>query len=211
VFGVISYVLPITINRYLKCMKNRNLDLVLLLTLFASLACSAEPSPPAEAVMASIPDTLLSVVTEIGVRNARMPMDRLVTSGQPTQEQIRRLQSSGIEHFVSLRPTTEDGAGWEEELLVGEGVQFDRLPISGSGSLTRDNVEAFAAILDEVGEKTAMLYCASSNRVGAMLALKAHWVDGESAEEALELGLASGLTSLERSVRDLLDLGSNTP
>ncbi|HBV05279.1 MAG TPA: hypothetical protein DEF01_00970 [Gemmatimonadetes bacterium] len=192
-------------------MKNRNLDLVLLLTLFASLACSAEPSPPAEAVMASIPDTLLSVVTEIGVRNARMPMDRLVTSGQPTQEQIRRLQSSGIEHFVSLRPTTEDGAGWEEELLVGEGVQFDRLPISGSGSLTRDNVEAFAAILDEVGEKTAMLYCASSNRVGAMLALKAHWVDGESAEEALELGLASGLTSLERSVRDLLDLGSNTP
>ena len=192
-------------------MKNRNLDLVLLLTLFASLACSAEPYPPAEAVMASIPDTLLSVVTEIGVRNARMPMDRLVTSGQPTQEQIRRLQSSGIEHFVSLRPTTEDGAGWEEELLVGEGVQFDRLPISGSGSLTRDNVEAFAAILDEVGEKTAMLYCASSNRVGAMLALKAHWVDGESAEEALELGLASGLTSLERSVRDLLDLGSNTP
>ena len=192
-------------------MNNRNLDLALLLTLFASLACSAEPSPPAEAVMASIPDTLLSVVTEIGVRNARMPMDRLVTSGQPTQEQIRRLQSSGIEHFVSLRPTTEDGAGWEEELLVGEGVQFDRLPISGSGSLTRDNVEAFAAILDEVGEKTAMLYCASSNRVGAMLALKAHWVDGESAEEALELGLASGLTSLERSVRDLLDLGSNTP
>tara|TARA_A100001037_G_C15150161_1_gene638693 strand:- start:4363 stop:4890 length:528 start_codon:yes stop_codon:yes gene_type:complete len=175
------------------------------------LACAAEPSPPAEAVMASIPDTLLSVVTEIGVRNARMPMDRLVTSGQPTQEQIRGLQSAGIEHFVSLRPTTEDGAGWEEELLVGEGVQFDRLPISGSGSLTRDNVEAFAAILDEVGEKTAMLYCASSNRVGAMLALKAHWVDGESAEEALELGLASGLTSLERSVRDLLELGSNTP
>jgi len=56
-----------------------------------------------------------------------------------------------------------------------------------------------------------MLYCASSNRVGAMLALKAHWVDGESPEEALELGLAAGLTSLERSVRDLLDLGSNTP
>ena len=192
-------------------MKNRNLHIALLLTLFASLACAAEPSPPAEAVMASVPDTLLSVVTGIGVRNARMPMDRLITSGQPVQEQIGGLQSAGIEHFVSLRPATEDGAGWEEELLVGEGVQFDRLPISGSGSLTRDNVQAFAAILEEVGEKTPMLYCASSNRVGAMLALKAHWVDGESAEEALELGLASGLTSLESSVRDLLGLGSNTP
>tara|TARA_Y100000817_G_scaffold313748_1_gene310595 strand:- start:4595 stop:5140 length:546 start_codon:yes stop_codon:yes gene_type:complete len=181
------------------------------MTLFAFLACADDPSPPAEAVMASVPDTLLSVVTEMGVRNARMPMDRLVTSGQPMPEQLLSLQSAGIEHFVSLRPTTEDGAGWEEELMAGEGVQFDRLPISGSGSLTRDNVQAFAAIMDEVGEKTAMLYCASSNRVGAMLALKAHWVDGESAEEALELGLASGLTSLESSVRDLLGLGSNTP
>ena len=192
-------------------MKNRNLHLALLMTLFAFLACADDPSPPAEAVMASVPDTLLSVVTEMGVRNARMPMDRLVTSGQPMPEQLLSLQSAGIEHFVSLRPTTEDGAGWEEELMAGEGVQFDRLPISGSGSLTRDNVQAFAAIMDEVGEKTAMLYCASSNRVGAMLALKAHWVDGESPEEALELGLAAGLTSLERSVRDLLDLGSNTP
>ena len=192
-------------------MKNRNLHLALLMTLFAFLACADDPSPPAEAVMASVPDTLLSVVTEMGVRNARMPMDRLVTSGQPMPEQLLSLQSAGIEHFVSLRPTTEDGAGWEEELMAGEGVQFDRLPISGSGSLTRDNAQAFAAILEEVGEKTAMLYCASSNRVGAMLALKAHWVDGESPEEALELGLAAGLTSLERSVRDLLDLGSNTP
>ena len=192
-------------------MKNRNLHLALPMTLFAFLACADDPSPPAEAVMASVPDTLLSVVTEMGVRNARMPMDRLVTSGQPMPEQLLSLQSAGIEHFVSLRPTTEDGAGWEEELMAGEGVQFDRLPISGSGSLTRDNVQAFAAIMDEVGEKTAMLYCASSNRVGAMLALKAHWVDGESAEEALELGLASGLTSLESSVRDLLGLGSNTP
>ena len=192
-------------------MKNRNLHLALLMTLFAFLACADDPSPPAEAVMASVPDTLLSVVAEMGVRNARMPMDRLVTSGQPMPEQLLSLQSAGIEHFVSLRPTTEDGAGWEEELMAGEGVQFDRLPISGSGSLTRDNVHAFAAIMDEVGEKTAMLYCASSNRVGAMLALKAHWVDGESAEEALELGLASGLTSLESSVRDLLGLGSNTP
>lgn len=192
-------------------MKNRNLHLALLMTLFAFLACADDPSPPAEAVMASVPDTLLSVVAEMGVRNARMPMDRLVTSGQPMPEQLLSLQSAGIEHFVSLRPTTEDGAGWEEELMAGEGVQFDRLPISGSGSLTRDNVQAFAAIMDEVGEKTAMLYCASSNRVGAMLALKAHWVDGESAEEALELGLASGLTSLETSVRDLLGLGSNTP
>ena len=192
-------------------MKNRNLHLALLMTLFAFLACADDPSPPAEAVMASVPDTLLSVVTEMGVRNARMPMDRLVTSGQPMPEQLLSLQSAGIEHFVSLRPTTEDGAGWEEELMAGEGVQFDRLPISGSGSLPRDNVQAFAAIMDEVGEKTAMLYCARSNRVGAMLALKAHWVDGESTEEALELGLASGLTSLESSVRDLLGLGSNTP
>ena len=78
-------------------MKNRNLHLALLMTLFAFLACADDPSPPAEAVMASVPDTLLSVVTEMGVRNARMPMDRLVTSGQPMPEQLLSLQSAGIE------------------------------------------------------------------------------------------------------------------
>ena len=51
-----------------------------------------------------------------------------------------------------------------------------------------------------------LLHCGSGNRVGALLALKAFWLDGGSAEEALEVGLAGGVTRLEPTVRELLGL-----
>ena len=44
--------------------------------------------------------------------------------------------------------------------------------------------------------------------MGAMLALKAHWIDGVDAAEALEIGLAAGMTRLEAPVRELLGLES---
>ena len=170
-------------------------------------APSADSSPPVD----SVPEAMLAVATEQGVRNARMPVNGLITAGQPTQEQIDALRAAGIEHFVSLRPTTEDGAGWEEARASSEGFDFDRLPISGAGSLTRENVETFATIMEEVGDEPAVLYCASSNRVGAMLALKAYWIDGEPPEAALEFGLSAGLTSLENPVRELLGLAPSRP
>jgi len=176
-------------------------------------ACAAEEAPPADSspVATSVAEATLAVATEQGVRNARMPVEGLITAGQPTQEQMDALRSAGVEHFVSLRPTTENGAGWEEALASSEGFAFDRLPISGAGSLTRENVETFAAIMSEVGDQPAVLYCASSNRVGAMLALKAYWIDGEAPEDALEFGLAAGLTSLENPVRELLGLAPGRP
>ena len=44
-----------------------------------------------------------------------------------------------------------------------------------------------------------------------MLALKAHWIDGEEPEAALEFGLSAGLTSLENPVRELLGLEPSRP
>ena len=101
--------------------------------------------------------------------------------------------------------------GWEEALSERDGFVFDRLPITGAGALTRENVETFAAIIQEVRDESAVLYCASSNRVGAILALKSHWIDGVPPEAALEFGLSAGLTSLETPVRELLGLESNGP
>ncbi len=36
------------------------------------------------------------------------------------------------------------------------------------------------------------------------MALRAHWLEGASAEEALELGRAAGMTRLEPAVREML-------
>jgi len=182
---------------------------VILSACVAEEAPSTDPVP--EAADSSVPTAALSTATDRGLRNARMPLEGLITAGQPSQEQVAALRSAGVTHFVSLRPTTEDGAGWEEALASSEGFDFNRLPISGAGSLTRENVEAFAEIMEEVGDEPAVLYCASSNRVGAMLALKAHWIDGASPETALELGRSAGLSSLEDPVRELLGLEPSRP
>jgi len=155
------------------------------------------------------PRATLDIAAGVGVRNARMPLEGIVTAGQPTVDQLEELEAAGFENFISLRPATEEGAGWEEEHASGRSYDFERLPISGGGSLTRENVEVFATILEEAGDGPTVLYCASSNRVGAMMALKAHWIDGVDAREALELGRAAGMTRLEGTVTELLGLAES--
>jgi protein tyrosine phosphatase (PTP) superfamily phosphohydrolase (DUF442 family) len=185
-----------------------------LTTLLLAGACTSDRPPadgeteqPTSAVTAATEATL-QAATELGVRNARMPLPNLVTAGQPTEEQFDGLVDAGYEHFISLRLPNEDGAGWEEEHTAERPFHFERLPISGADALTRENVEALAELLDATGDEPTVLYCASSNRVGALLALKAYWVDGAEPDAAWELGKQAGLTRLEGPVRDLLGLDS---
>jgi hypothetical protein len=61
-----------------------------------------------------------------------------------------------------------------------------------------------------------LVHCASSNRVGAMIALRAALVDGASADAALAEGRRWGLKSLEPQVRERLaawssEAGGATP
>ena len=162
---------------------------------------TAEAPQPASADQA-----VLDAALETNVRNARLPSSGIVSSGQPDQGQVEAMRGAGAQAFISLRPSSESGAGWEEAYATAENVAFDRLPITGPESLTRENVEIFADMLDEQGGDPVVVYCGSSNRVGAMLALKAAWIDGMDANEALQIGLDAGLTRLEAPVRELLGL-----
>lgn len=161
----------------------------------------AMDSPAASASGMAMPT--LAEAEALEVRNARLPMARTLTGGQPTPEQFEALEAAGIERFISLRPTSEDGAGWEEERAAG-GADFARIPIAGAEDLTRENVASFAALLERDGEAPTMVYCASGNRAGALFALKAAWVDGMDPAAALELGREAGLTGLDEAVQELL-------
>ena len=182
-----------------------------LLGLLATVACTADAQPQAEveAQAPSQPAITLETATALDVRNARMPVPGLVTAGQPTQEQFDGLVSAGFENFISLRLADERGAGWEEEYAPGAGVSFTRLPVSGNAGLNREAAEELARLLDAAGDEGTVLYCGSSNRVGALLALKAFWVDGMSAEDALALGKAAGVTRMESTLVELLGLSEN--
>lgn len=184
--------------------------LPLALLQFACGGDSGAPETTAEAMdspAASIAEPSMPTLAEaeaLEVRNARMPMTHTLTGGQPTPEQFAALEAAGIERFISLRPISEDGAGWEEERADTDGADFARIPIAGAEDLTRENVASFAALLERDGEAPTMVYCASGNRAGALFALKAAWVDGMDPEAALELGREAGLTGLDEAVQELL-------
>ncbi|GMV07704.1 MAG: hypothetical protein AMXMBFR53_39790 [Gemmatimonadota bacterium] len=178
-------------------------------------ACADRPADDAPAAAAETqapaPAPSLATATGLGVPNAHEPLPHLLTAGQVNQAQMEALAGAGYTRFISLRLPGEDGAGWEEAFATGQGLDFQRLAISGAADLTRENVEALDRILDAAVDAPTVLYCGSANRVGAMLALRAHWLDGASAEEAMELGRAAGMTRLEPAVAQLLGVPAGTP
>ena len=95
-------------------------------------------------------------------------MEGVLTAGQLSEEQMVALAGLGYESFVSLREADEGGSGWEEDFAAEKGIHFVRLPIAGADGID----EAHARKLDELMAAEArpmVLYCGSSNRVGALL------------------------------------------
>ena len=64
---------------------------------------------------------------------------------------------------------------------------------------------------DEPGALPAIVHCASGNRVGALFAIQALYLDGRSAAEALEIGKRAGLTHVGPAIRELLGLTLEDP
>ncbi len=132
--------------------------------------------------------------------HARRVSDDLVTGGQPSAAQLDRLRKEGFQTIVNLRTEGEPGAKEGLEAEKAHGFQVVHIPVAGKAGITEENARRVAEALASAKGKV-VIHCASGNRVGAMIALKAYYVDGKSVDEALELGRAAGLTHLEEAVR----------
>jgi protein tyrosine phosphatase (PTP) superfamily phosphohydrolase (DUF442 family) len=184
-----------------------------LLPLFGFLAltaCGGSDAPAVEdvAVEQAAEAPLvngLELAQFLQVSNAREPLPNLVTAGQLTEAQFQAMVDAGFEHFISLRLATENGAGWEEEYAAETATDFQRLPVAGAEQLSMESVQALDALLKEADGQPTVLYCGSSNRVGALMALRAYWLQGASAEDAMALGEAAGMTRLQPAVAAIIN------
>ena len=161
-------------------------------------ACGAPPAP------APAPVSEAAKFEALRLRNFTMPQSNLLAAGQPTAEQFAQLQKLGVQHVVCLRLPDEVGTGWEEQKAKELGMHFVRLPVDGQKGLTVDNAQKLAQELAAANGGTTLVCCGSSNRVGALLAMKAFHVDKQSAADALALGKAAGLKGLEPQVVEKL-------
>ncbi len=172
------------------------LALVLLAALAVLTAVRA-----AETATAAPPTAL------VPIRNARVPLDGVLSGGQPTPEQIRAAAGAGYRTVINLRSEQETGYEWEAQLVEKLGMRYVHVPVAGAGGLTPENVERIDAALREAQQAGPVLFhCASGNRIGAVLALRAAWRQDVDAEQALQFGLDAGLTRLEGATRQLLGL-----
>jgi len=129
--------------------------------------------------------------------------DWLITA-QPQPHELVAASQAGARHVVNARDTGEFTA-WDESALVESlGMRYHHLPIGGPADLDRDAIERFDRILDDIADQPALLHCASGNRIGALFALRAAWIEGEDTETAIEIGKAHGLTGLAGAVRSKL-------
>lgn len=143
----------------------------------------------------------------IPIPNARNPIPGVVSGGQPTKEQIAAAGAAGYKTVINLRADAEPGFEWEPEAVKAGGMTYVSIPVAGQAGLTKENVARLDAALKDASAKgPALLHCASGNRIGAMLALRAVWVEGKDPVAALDYGKASGLTGLEPTVKSMLGL-----
>ncbi|NKF20819.1 beta-lactamase hydrolase domain-containing protein [Solimonas marina] len=135
--------------------------------------------------------------------NAGQPWDGVATAGRPSVEQFALAKSRGVTRVVNLCPHSEPCGYDEPELMSQLGLDYVNIPVAGAGDLNEDNARTLAAALNDAGG-AVLVHCASSNRVGALFAVKAAKLDGKSVDEAIEIGRRAGLRAMEPAVRQLL-------
>ncbi len=130
-----------------------------------------------------------------------------VSSGQPSEENLRTLAEQGYVAIVDLRGAGENRGYDEASAAAAAGLQYSPLPISDAGAVNLDNARKLGELLDQY-DGPVVVHCGSGNRVGALVALL-EADRGASKEEALEAGRAAGLTRLEGLVEERLEAGED--
>lgn len=135
------------------------------------------------------------------------PGGSVIGAGQPDAGQWQQVAAAGIGDVINLRPLEEQPGDDEAAQVTALGMRYHHLPIAGAQDFSPQTVRALDALLAQAGDAPVLLHCATSNRVGALMALRAGWLQGAAPEAALALGRDYGMTRLEPLVRALLAAG----
>ena len=134
--------------------------------------------------------SLLSAIA--GATNAAQPLPHLLTSGQPTPQQLEALKAAGCEVVFDIRDPMEPH-GFDEPALVRKlGMRYVNVSVR-QGALSDEVMDAVLAELRRDASTLTVLHCASANRVGGVLIpylILDHGMDEEAAvEAAMRIGM----------------------
>jgi len=152
-------------------------------------ACSAGEEPDSQ------PLTYVEIAS-VNASGHVDPVDGITAAGQPDVAALKVFANSGYVAVVDMRGPDEDrGMDDEKGVVEGLGLEYIAFPITSEDELSFDRARELDELIKSY-DGPVLVHCASSNRVGAMLALR-HSLSGASDEEALQHGREGGLTRLE--------------
>lgn len=162
-----------------------------LLAIALASGTATLPATPQETALADLP-------------NVTFPTPHRVSSGRLKAGDMDALKRAGIREVIDLSVDGETPDFDEAAAMRSADIRYHNLPIHGPQDLTRAHVAQFNQWLIDAGDQPTLVHCASSNRVGAMIALRASLIDGKSVDDAVAEGRRWGLKSLEPAVRERL-------
>ena len=157
------------------------------------------PSPSVEPTVATEQTTPQKALPPIDIPAGRFH-DGYMVGGMPNKHQFDLALEAGFEEAMSLMASDEEGIADIAPYATTIGVRYIRFTIRDKRDLNEAMAWQFAATLAMLG-KPAIIHSAKGERVGAMFALMAFFVEELSPEEALAIGRATGMGSLESHVR----------
>jgi uncharacterized protein (TIGR01244 family) len=128
-----------------------------------------------------------------GIAGYKLVHSGLAAAGVPSAEALATLKARGFKTVIDLRGVTEPGVAEEEAIVRTQGLRYVHVPVSAS-TFSLGDVETVARVLDDAQAAPVLLHCASSNRVGAVLAV-IQVQKGMSLEAAEAEGRKFGLKS----------------
>ena len=142
----------------------------------------------------------------LSLNNPQNAQGRVLTGGQPSPEDLAALKRFGLRRHYQL--AHRERRHWLRRTGNGGRTGLHLCQYSGrhQNGLTAATASNLRSAVNQT-KAPVLLHCGSGNRVGAVYALGAYYLDGKSIEEALAVGRATGLTGFEPTVRKLLERG----
>ena len=120
-------------------MLNRAIPILSLIALSGLLGVSSEASADRQPEKPTAPKNIDQTPPLVPIPNARVSKTGLLVGGQPSPDQLKRIEEAGYRTVITLRAESEPGDEGEQAAVERLGMKFVSIPVPGPAGLTEAN------------------------------------------------------------------------
>src|SRR5690348_11223075 len=128
------------------------------------------------------------------IRNFMRVSTDFCTGGQPRMEHFAGLKAEGVKSVLNIRTTGEHRADEERAAVEAADLKYFNVPVIYTAP-TRETVDEFLRITDDVSNRPMFVHCTAAIRVGAYWLIRRVVRDGWTWDRALAEARKVGLVN----------------